>query len=120
MGPRELARWQWEGYPLYHGDRANLCIHILLVPIFPAGNIALVIGIALLSWILAAVGLAAMILSFAAQGYGHGRERNPAIPFAGPANALARIFLEQWFTFPRYVFSGGWYRALRGWKTPEK
>ena len=31
--------------------------------------------------------------------------------------ALSRIFLEQWVTFPRFVFSGGWWRALR--QAPE-
>jgi hypothetical protein len=69
-------------------------------------------GLALRSWILAAGGLAATILSFAVQGYGHGRERTPSIPFAGPANAFGRIFLEQWFTFPRFVLTGGWRRSL--------
>ena len=36
-----------------------------------------------------------------------------APPFTSPANAVARIFCEQWITFPRFVLSGGWYRALR-------
>jgi hypothetical protein len=113
MGPRELARWQWDGYPRYHGDRTNLLIHIALVPLFLAGNIAVVGGLTLRSWILAAGGLTVMILSFAAQGYGHGREQTSAIPFAGPANAIGRIFLEQWITFPRFVLSGGWLQAFR-------
>ncbi len=113
MGPRELARWQWDGYSLYHGNRANLVIHILLVPAFLAGNVALLCGLALLSPMISTGGLAAMALSFGAQGIGHGRERNPSIPFSGPANAFARIFLEQWFTFPRFVLSGGWLRAFR-------
>lgn len=113
MGPRELARWQWEGYPLYHADRANLILHILLVPAFLAGNIALAAGLALRSWPMAAAGFAAMVLSFAAQGLGHGREPNPSIPFAGPGNACARVFLEQWITFPRFVLAGGWLRAFR-------
>jgi hypothetical protein len=113
MGPSELARWQWDGYPLYHGNRANLVIHILLVPVFLAGNIALAAGLVMRSWPTALSGLAAMALAFAAQGIGHGREPNPSIPFAGPANAFARVFLEQWITFPRYVLTGGWLRALR-------
>jgi hypothetical protein len=113
MGPAELARWQWEGYPLYHASRANLLIHIVLVPVFLAGNIAAPLGLALRSWPWAVAGLAAMALSFAAQGFGHGREKNPSIPFANPANAFARVFLEQWFTFPRFVFTGGWLRAFR-------
>jgi hypothetical protein len=62
---------------------------------------------------MAASGLAAMAVSFAVQGFGHGREPNPSIPFAGPVNAFARVFLEQWITFPRFVLVGGWLRALR-------
>jgi len=113
VGPEGLARWQWDGYPLYHQAKANLLIHIILVPVFLVGNLVLLTGLASRSWPSALAGLAAMALSFAAQGYGHGRESNPSIPFTGPANALARIFLEQWITFPRFVFSGGWSRALR-------
>jgi hypothetical protein len=40
-------------------------------------------------------------------------EANPAVPFSGPGNALSRIFGEQFVTFPRFVLSGGWARALR-------
>lgn len=113
MEPGGLARWQWDGYPLYHQARTNLLIHIVLVPVFLGGNIALIAGLVRLSWAMALAGLAAMIISFAAQGYGHGREANPSIPFSGPANAFARIFLEQWVTFPRFFLTGGWSRALR-------
>lgn len=113
MGPRELYRWQWEGYPLYHRARINLLIHIAMVPVFLAGNVALVAGPALRAWAWALAGAAAMAVSFALQGIGHGREPNPSIPFSGPGNALARVFLEQWVTFPRFVLSGGWLRAFR-------
>jgi len=34
-------------------------------------------------------------------------------PFTGPLNAMSRIFLEQWVTFPRFVLSGGWSHAMR-------
>lgn len=113
MGLLKLAKWQWEGYPLYHRARINLLIHIALVPLFLAGNVVLLVGIARASWPAAVAGLAAMAVSFAAQGIGHGRETNPSVPFAGPGNALARIFLEQWIAFPRFVISGGWLRAFR-------
>jgi hypothetical protein len=83
VGPKGLVRWQWEGYPIYHQARTNLLIHIVLVPVFLAGNILLLAGLALRSWPSALIGLAAMVLSFAAQGYGHGRESNSPIPFAG-------------------------------------
>jgi hypothetical protein len=57
-------------------------------------------------------GLAAMIVSVILQGRGHKIEVNPPEPFTGPKNAVSRIFLEQWVTFPRFVLSGGWRRAL--------
>jgi len=62
---------------------------------------------------LALAGLAAMGISIALQGRGHRGEATPPEPFTSPMNALARIFLEQWLTFPRFVLSGGWLRALR-------
>jgi uncharacterized membrane protein YGL010W len=113
MGLARLAKWQWEGYSLYHQSWANLLIHIVLVPLFLAGNILLLAGIARLSWPVSIAGLIVMAVSFAAQGLGHGRESNPSVPFTGFGNALARIFLEQWIAFPRFVITGGWMRAFR-------
>jgi len=119
MGVKELLSWQWEGYPRYHGSRANLVLHIVVVPLFLCGNVALVLGLlgalGLLggSWAEAVAGLAAMAISVIAQGRGHALEANPPVPFSGPGNALARILLEQWVSFPRFVLTGGWWRALR-------
>ena len=42
MGISELLRWQWGGYAKYHQSRANLLIHIVAVPLFLIGTIALV------------------------------------------------------------------------------
>ena len=65
-------------------------------------------------WIEAVAGAACTFLSIALQGRGHRREEPvPPVPFSSSGNALARIFLEQWITFPRFVLSGGWSRALR-------
>jgi hypothetical protein len=108
-----LLAWQWDGYARYHQSRANLLLHIVLVPLFLLGNVAMAVGIIRLSWIVAIAGLGAMVVSIALQGRGHRGEADPPVPFSGPGNALARIFLEQWITFPRFVFSGGWTRALR-------
>jgi hypothetical protein len=113
MDVAELLQWQWSGYPRYHRSRANLLMHIVVVPMFLAGNIGLVIAAMQRSWLLAAVSAAAMIVSVAVQGRGHGGEEVPPEPFTGRTNALSRIFLEQWVTFPRFVLSGAWYRALR-------
>jgi len=62
---------------------------------------------------LALVGIIATVASIALQGRGHKAEVNSPEPFTGVGNALSRIFLEQWVTFPRFVLSGGWFRALR-------
>ena len=111
--PSGLLAWQWEGYARYHQSRANLLLHIVLVPLFMAGNVALIVGLVRLDWIEAVVGFACMAVSMVLQGRGHRGEENPPVPFSGPANALSRIFLEQWITFPRFVLTGGWWRALR-------
>jgi len=113
MTATELLRWQWDGYSRYHQSRANLLLHIFVVPLFLVGNIALVAGLVAQWWAVAIVGAGAMIVSVVLQGRGHGKEENPAVPFASPVNAVSRIFLEQWINFPRFVLSGGW---LRAWK----
>lgn len=113
MNANELLHWQWEGYPRYHQSRANLLLHIVVVPLFLLGNIALVTGLIMLSWPVAIGGLAAMAVSVVMQGRGHKIETNPPEPFTGPANAVSRIFMEQWVTFPRFVLSGAWRRALQ-------
>lgn len=107
-----LLAWQWEGYARYHQSRANLLLHIVLVPAFLAGNVALIVGLIRLDWIEALVGFALMAASMALQGRGHKVELMPPVPFSSAGNAIARIFLEQWITFPRFVLSGGWSRAL--------
>lgn len=113
MSVVELLRWQWDGYERVHRSRTNLLIHIVVVPLFVLGNIGLIVGLLEGSAILGAVSLAAMIISVALQGRGHKQEQIPPEPFTGPANAISRIFLEQWVTFPRFVASGGWLRAFR-------
>jgi hypothetical protein len=118
MPVRELLRWQWDGYTRYHQSRANLVLHIFVVPLFLVGNIALVVGLARASWLTVLFAVVAMVVSVALQGRGHGKEEVASVPFDGPANAVLRIFLEQWVTFPRFVLSGGWLAALRGEAPP--
>jgi hypothetical protein len=110
---RELLRWQWSGYPRYHSSRANLLIHIVVVPLFLVSNVGLVVALFERSVVLGVVSLIAMVISVALQGRGHRHEEVPPEPFTSPINAVSRIFLEQWVTFPRFVISGGWLRALR-------
>lgn len=118
MNITELLRWQWDGYPRYHRSRRNLLLHIVLVPLFLFANILLVIGLIQGSWLMAFVAVLAMIASIALQGRGHRDEAVPPEPFTSAANAISRIFLEQWLTFPRFVLSGGWLNALRHSSVP--
>lgn len=113
LNPSKLLRWQWDGYSQYHQSRANLWLHIVVVPLFLLGNVALLVGLFQSFWFIAAVGAMAMAISVVAQGRGHSVEPNPSVPFSSPLNAVLRILLEQWITFPRFVLSGGWLRALQ-------
>jgi hypothetical protein len=108
-----VLAWQWNGYPRYHQSRANLLLHILAVPVFLLANVALLAELVRGAWAGATILLAVMAASMAVQGRGHRLEPVPPEPFTSPANAVARIFCEQWITFPRFVLSGGWARALR-------
>jgi hypothetical protein len=107
-----VAAWQWSLYPDGHRDRRNLIVHILTVPLFMAGTVAAVLS-PLLGWPYLPAGLVAMVAAMAVQGATHRMESTPPVPFRGPADVLARIFVEQWLTFPRFVLTGGWLRAWR-------
>jgi hypothetical protein len=107
-----LLAWQWDHYSPGHADRANLSIHAATVPLFMLGSLALVAG-ALLAWWLVPAGAAAMAGAIAAQGRGHAREAAKPLPFRGTADVLARIVVEQWVTFPRFVLTGGFVAAWR-------
>jgi hypothetical protein len=108
---KQLLSWQWSLYADNHHDRANLILHVLTVPLFMAGSVGL--GLSWLSpWLLLG-GPVAMAAAMALQGRGHRRESVPPVPFDGPVDVVSRIFLEQWVTFPRYLFTGGFGRAWR-------
>lgn len=113
----ELLRWQWDGYARYHRSRVNLFIHIVAVPVFLLATVGMVMALLQQSLWLGVVSIAAAVVSLALQGRGHRQERVPPEPFTGPANAISRIFLEQWVTFPRFVLSGRWFRAVH--ETPK-
>jgi hypothetical protein len=110
---QQLLKWQWEGYPQFHQDKLNLVIHIFAVPAFVGSLFNVVWSLAHLWLLSAAFSAVGMAIAFVAQGIGHKREKNPSIPFDGPADAVSRIFVEQLVTFWRFVFSGKWLAALR-------
>jgi uncharacterized membrane protein YGL010W len=57
MSISELLHWQWQGYPRYHQSRANLLLHIVVVPVFLVGNIALFVAAFQASWPVALLGM---------------------------------------------------------------
>jgi hypothetical protein len=91
----------------------NLLLHIIVVPMFLLANLALIVALVERSWWSALVAVVVMLVSLGLQGRGHRQEGIQPEPFMGPLNAVSRIFLEQWVTFPRFVLSGGWIRAFR-------
>ncbi len=108
-----LLAWQWTQYPGFHGDRRNLVIHLVTVPLFQFGAWLLTAPL-WGPWWVALAGLGLMGAAVGAQGRGHAMEKNAPIPFASRSEAVGRILLEQWINFPRFVVSGGVGRAWRG------
>jgi hypothetical protein len=109
-----LLAWQWRLYSGNHVDRRNLVVHVFTVPLFLAGTVALFAAPLSGHPFGALGGLVLMVFAVAAQGRGHKLESVPPEPFKGPGDVVARIFVEQWVTFPRFALSGGLSRAWRG------
>jgi uncharacterized membrane protein YGL010W len=109
-----LLAWQWRGYSRNHRDRLNLLIHMLAVPAFIAGTLAALTQVLQARWFGALIALIVAVGAFLLQGMGHKRERIAPEPFAGPDDFVARVFAEQFITFPRFVLMGQWARNLTG------
>ncbi|WNG50410.1 terminase [Archangium minus] len=107
-----LLSWQWNLYPDNHCDRRNLLLHALTVPLFQLGTVLLVTSPVTSPW-LALPGVVAIVSALALQGRGHRFETVSPVPFRGFFDVVARLFVEQWVTFPRFVLSGGFARAWR-------
>ena len=104
--------WQWSRYGPAHQDRRNLLVHALTAPVYIAGGILVLLSPFLSLWLLPG-GLLAMGLVMFLQGRAHGLEKVRPAPFLGPGDLVLRLLAEQWFTFPRYVLTGGFGRAWR-------
>ncbi|MCG9685245.1 terminase [Vibrio sp. Isolate23] len=117
MRLNEIIEWQWEGYSKFHQSRKNLLVHIVFVPVFIIGFVSFLLSSFWLDLVSAFSSFLIMALSFGMQGLGHSKETNPAEPFTSFKNGVIRILLEQLYTFPKFVLTGEWYRALRGSKS---
>jgi hypothetical protein len=110
--PGGLIAWQWATYERNHRDRLSLVLHFIAVPAFIAGVLAALRLLTLGLFAQAGMMLVVAAVAFLVQGIAHKREAEPPIPFDGPLDAIGRILTEQFITFPRFVFTGGWARNL--------
>lgn len=111
MSLQQILRTQWDGYQCVHATQTNFVVHLITVPIFMAGTVAFFLGLVMLSMAYCLIGLLAVMVAVASQGWGHKQETCPPSPFTSRVNAFVRIFLEQWVTFPKYALHIAW-RAL--------
>lgn len=102
--------WQWRLYPEGHTDARNLVIHALTIPLFWSGIASIAWGLASGAWTMALSGLLAFPLTMILQGIGHRLEKTAPVPFRSPVDALARLFVEQLITLPRFVLTGAIFR----------
>jgi hypothetical protein len=109
----EIIKWQWNGYNKYHQTPINLWIHIFSVPVFIVATFSLISSLISVNIFALIYSIILMFASIGVQGFGHNKEASPAEPFTDVKNVLLRIFLEQLYTFPKFVISGKWYSALR-------
>lgn len=114
MGILETIKWQWLDYPKYHLDKGNLLIHIFAVPMMWTAAALFIVGIFRLSLLAILFAAFAFFISLVLQNIGHKREQNPPVPFAGKMDFFKRLLGEQFVTFPRFFFSGGWFKNFFG------
>ncbi len=112
MNLSELLAWQWNNYHKAHRSRLNLIIHIITVPVFIVGVLSLIGSLFTLNFMGVLASMAGVALAFGGQGIGHAKESVAAEPFTSTAQAVVRILIEQFITFPRFVLCGGWYAAF--------
>ena len=107
-----LLAWQWSDYRAKHRNQLNLAIHIVAVPLFMLGCVAVAVGLLRLAPFRVVSGNVAMTVSIGLQGIGHRSEPEQPAPFASFGDFVKRFFTEQWVTFPRFVLSGRFFRNL--------
>jgi uncharacterized membrane protein YGL010W len=107
-----LLAWQLREYPKGHRDRRNLMVHAVTVPLFQLGVCALILA-SFWGARLLAIAIPALLIPVALQGRTHRLEATAPIPFRGPLDFVARIFVEQLITYPRFVLGGGFASAWR-------
>jgi len=97
-------------YATTHRHPTNLLLHLIAVPLFIVASLLLLGGLLGASLLPVVLGLIGLVAALALQRHGHKREEQRA---AADQECLQELLLEQFVTFPRFIFSGAWWRA---WK----
>lgn len=100
-------------YQKFHRNPVNLVIHIIAVPVFVICTISAIWMLVAGDILVALLLLLGPVLSLAAQARGHKLEAVPPEPFNGPLDFIRRIFMEQFYRFWVFVFTGAWFKAVR-------
>ncbi|MES1200944.1 MAG: terminase [Pseudomonadota bacterium] len=111
MSLARIVSDQIADYPRVHRSHVILRIHLLAVPMFWAGLLALLIAAITLTPSAAWLGAGLLLLSVLLQRWAHAREPEQPIPFKSPLEFLIRITTENLYVFPRWVLNGGWKKA---------
>lgn len=108
-----LPTWQWRGYHHKHRNPTNLVLHLIAVPLFILGALLVLSGLFSLDLGQVFIGIIALIAGLGMQRHGHRLETEQPEPFSSRKDAIGRLLVEQFITFPRFVLSGAWWRAWR-------
>ena len=100
-------------YSEQHANRTNLIIHLIAVPLFIIAHVLLLAGLFYLELLAVVLSVGAIGVSLAVQGKGHSLETVSPEPFTSAGNFLARIYREQFITFPAFVLNGQFFNNLR-------
>lgn len=106
----------WDTYRKHHQHPTNLLLHLLAVPLFILSSLVLLIGLLQLSFVAQTTGAIGLVAAVALQRHGHLYEAQQDDPADDSQEGLKQLLLEQFITFPRFVFSGEWWRAWRNRK----
>ncbi|MBU3054939.1 Mpo1-like protein [Pseudomonas indica] len=109
--------WQWRGYATNHRHPTNLVLHLIAVPLFILSTLLLLTALFQLRLLPLLLGVIGLFAALALQQHGHRLEEHAPEPFLDRQDAVERLLMEQFVTFPRFLLSGGWWRA---WKNRRR
>ena len=92
-------------YGIYHKNKRNLVTHLMTVPVFIGGNMAMAWSLWNGEFLGGSLWFGLAMAALALQAKSHRYEENSVASFKGPADFFRRLYLEQFFKFPAYVFS---------------